>query len=84
MNDVETRLRTFLSSHFLIDFGEGVDRTTNLFAAGFIDSYGLAELVAFLEREFGIEIAQDDLMGAALMSVGAIVETVANRQAAVR
>jgi D-alanine--poly(phosphoribitol) ligase subunit 2 len=63
-----------LSERFLIDFGQDFDGKTNLFKAGFIDSYGLVELVSFVEDEFKIKVESKHLESDAFVTFDNIVD----------
>lgn len=60
---LKAQIRDFIVENFL--FGEGGDALTDdqsLVEAGLIDSLGVAELVAFIETEFGIQPADEELV----------------------
>ena len=53
----EARIVTFLESHFRVALaGRRVDPDTPLFSTGIVDSFGVLELIAFLEETFGVDI----------------------------
>lgn len=79
MSQTADRIRSFLEETFLIEFGTEADDTTDLFAAGYIDSYGYIELVSFLEAEHPIKITDDELASDALTSLAKIVQFVDGR-----
>lgn len=62
IDEITDRIRAFLGDHFMVDFGSGVDADTDLFAQGLVDSFGFIELVSFLEREFGCEFSDAEVM----------------------
>jgi acyl carrier protein len=74
MTDVSTKIRRFIEENFLFreDCAELSD-SESLLDAGLIDSTGVLELVAFLESEFLISMADADIVPANLDSIGAIV-----------
>jgi acyl carrier protein len=53
-----------------------------LLERGVVDSTGVVELVEFLQDEFGIEVADDDITEGNLGTIGAIARYVSTRQAA--
>ena len=60
---LKSEIRGFIVDNFL--FGEDRDTLTenqSLVEAGLIDSLGIAELVAFVETQFGIEPTDDELV----------------------
>ncbi len=72
-----TKIRTFITDNFLFreDHSE-LNDTESLLEAGLIDSTGVLELVAFLEQEFGIAVADAEIVPDNLDSVGAIARFV--------
>jgi acyl carrier protein len=66
---VRDRVRRFISDSFLID--EFADDDSFL-AAGIIDSLGVMQLVSFLESEFGIQVAEAELVPDNLDSVAKV------------
>ena len=44
---------------------------TDLFEAGVLDSFGMIEYIAAIEREFGIQVAQEDLIPQNLWTINA-------------
>lgn len=57
-----------------------LDENTALFSDGTVDSVGMIELIAFLEGEAGIEVAQADVTLENFDTVARIVEFVRARQ----
>lgn len=55
------------------------DVDTHLFDAGFLDSLGAVELVLFVEKEFGIEISQKDIVMYPMNTVREIADVVAQK-----
>jgi acyl carrier protein len=60
---VAPRIRDYLSKDFLFsDDGFQYDDDASFLELGIIDSFGVVELVAFVEEEFGISVADDELV----------------------
>ena len=83
MTPIEQKVRHFISENFL--FRE--DRTTigdseSLLDAGLIDSTGVLELVGFLEKDFGLTMADAEIVPENLDSIKSIVTFVKNKLAA--
>jgi acyl carrier protein len=79
--DNERKVRKFIEDNFLFredraDIGDG----ESLLDAGLIDSTGVLELVAFLEGEFGLRMADADIVPENLDSIRAIVRYVESKQ----
>lgn len=59
--DAASRIRDFIKQELLFE-NEGVSISNDtLLLEGILDSLGLMQLVAFLEEEFGIEVADEDV-----------------------
>lgn len=58
MSDIKTRVRTYLARFFP---GYELRDEDDIFRLGFVTSMFALQLVAFLEREFKIEIENEDL-----------------------
>lgn len=60
--EVKEQIKSFIEDNFIID-DDAVEFTyeDNIFAKGFVNSLFAMKLVSFLEREFEIEIDNDDL-----------------------
>jgi acyl carrier protein len=74
MSDVSIKVRRFVEENFLFREDRAVlSDGDSLLDAGLIDSTGVLELVAFLESEFLISMADADIVPANLDSIAAIV-----------
>jgi acyl carrier protein len=73
MTEVASKVRTFIEDNFLFrDDRAALADSESLLDAGLIDSTGILELVAFLEQEFGIVMADADIVPANLDSIRSI------------
>ena len=82
MNEVENKVRTFIEDNFLFrDDRAALSDSESLLDAGLIDSTGILELVAFLEQEFAISMADADIVPANLDSIKTIVAYVGRKLA---
>ncbi|GBE43731.1 MAG TPA: acyl carrier protein [Rhizobiales bacterium] len=71
--DVEASIRDFIVDNFLFrDDRDSLSDTESLLEGGLIDSTGVLELVAFLETEVGIEIADAEIVPENLDSIRSI------------
>lgn len=75
---IAERIRTFLADGLVLDPGAELDDETSLLQ-GRIDSVGLMELVTFVEDEFGVELAYEDIDEEHLGSIGRIAALVEER-----
>lgn len=80
---VRDKVHAYIVENFL--FGDAAplaNDTMSLLDGGIIDSVGVMELVAFLEQEFGVTVADDELVPDNLDSVANLVGFVGRKQAA--
>ena len=78
---IRERVRGFLEDNFLYmrpNFELGDD--DRLLERGVVDSMGVAEMVTFIEDEFGIETSDDDISEANLGSLSAISRFVCQKR----
>jgi len=81
---VRDRVRLFLEENFLYmrpNFVLGDD--DRLLERGVVDSMGVAEMVTFLEDEFGVATSDDDITEANLGSLNAIARYVSRKRSAI-
>jgi acyl carrier protein len=74
-------LRTYIVERYSIakddsDFNDDV----HLFDYGYVDSFGAVDLVSFVEKSFGIEISQSDLVAYPLDTITQIATFASLRQ----
>ncbi len=79
---VQQAVTKYLSGHFRVNFGDAVNEKTDLFQEGLIDSFGFIELVAFLEKTFGIKFEEKEFTTNSLNTVANIVATVQRKTSA--
>ena len=80
-SEIKSRVRVFVQENFLYampDFELGDD--DRLLERGVIDSMGVAEMIAFVETEFGISTSDDEVSEANYGSLTAIAGFVASKQ----
>ena len=86
MNDVAAEkilstLRAYVESTFLVKLdGNPLSASSNLFEAGVIDSYGVVEMVSFIEHELGVKLTDDELLSPDLSSVAGMTELVSKKK----
>jgi acyl carrier protein len=82
MSEVENKVRNFIEENFLFrDDRSTLADSDSLLDAGVIDSTGILELVAFLEMEFQLRMADADIVPANLDSIKAIAAYVESKVA---
>jgi acyl carrier protein len=79
-NEVGSKVRDFIKENFMYrDDRAELAETESLLEAGLIDSTGILELVAFIETEFSIQMADADIVPDNLDSVETIVRYVESK-----
>lgn len=80
MSVVEQKVRGFILENFMFSDDESaLGNEESLLEKGVIDSTGVMELVAFLEDEYKIQVADDELVPENLDSVQNIVAFVGGK-----
>lgn len=69
---VHETIRNFVVDNFLFGEDSGLKGDTSFLGEGIVDSTGILELVAFLESEFGIRVADDELVPDNLDSINRV------------
>ncbi len=83
MTTIDQTLRRYVETTFLVDLGAGkLSTATNLFEAGVVDSYGVVEMVQFIESEFGVKLTDEELLSPELSSVDGMAALVSRKLAA--
>jgi acyl carrier protein len=77
VNDVKTKLRTFIDQEVL--FGDGGVTDDQDLLGGVLDSLALLQFVEFIEGEFDIEVNDEDMVPDNFRSIDAIAGYVASR-----
>ena len=80
MNPVRERIRRFISETFFVD---DCSDSASFLRTGIIDSTGMMELVLFLEQEFGVTVADRELVPANLDSIERVAAYVERKRAPV-
>jgi acyl carrier protein len=82
MSLTERKIRQFIGDNFLFRADRtDVADTESLLGAGLIDSTGVLELVGFLETEFGLTLADAEIIPENLDSIRAILDFIAMKTA---
>lgn len=67
--DYMDAVRSFIVDTFLFGEGDQIKGETSFLESGIIDSTGILELVTFLEKTYGIQIQDDELVPENLDSI---------------
>ncbi len=81
LDDIRSTLTAHIMQHFQIEPDDDeFTADVHLFDYGYIDSFGAAELTAFVESTFGIEVTKKDLMLHKMNTINEIASFVAMKQ----
>jgi acyl carrier protein len=80
--ETRERVRQFILSNFYVSDPKALGDETSLLDRGIVDSTGVLEVIAFLEREFGIRVADEEMLPENLDSVGRLSAFIAAKAAA--
>jgi acyl carrier protein len=80
--DNTQRVREFVRSNFLVSDDVALTDDASLLDLGIVDSTGVLEIIAFLERTFGLAVDDDEIVPENLDSIERIVAYVARKQPA--
>ncbi|GAA1384295.1 hypothetical protein GCM10009613_14970 [Pseudonocardia kongjuensis] len=77
VEQITAEIEQFVCESFAIRADDpGFHRDVDVFEAGYVDSVGLVEILAFVDSRFAVEIAEDDLLSeefSTLSGMGRIV-----------
>jgi acyl carrier protein len=78
---VRDRIRAFIAGSFYVAADGALSDGASLLEAGVIDSTGVLEVIGFLEKEFGITVADDEVVPENLDSIERIANFVTRKNA---
>ncbi len=80
MEQIERKVRQFIFENFLFGAGdEALGNDSSFLETGIIDSTGILEIVSYLEEEFDVSVADDEIVPENLDSVTKIARYVARK-----
>jgi acyl carrier protein len=80
-NAIQQRIYAFLLEKFPLARRQGLKQSDALLESGILDSLGILDLVTFIEAEFSITVADDELVPDNFQTVAHIVTFVESRTA---
>jgi acyl carrier protein len=78
---VKRRLREFVTKNFYLADPGSFDDASSFLDRGVIDSTGVLELVAFVEGEYGVTVADEEIVPANFDTVNALAGFVVRKRA---
>lgn len=80
----DQRLKQFIVENFYVSNPAELEADTSLIAGGWVDSTGMLEIVGFLEEQFSIKVAEEELVPDNFETIGRIAAYLARKQVATR
>lgn len=62
MSDLKAQIRTFIETNFLVQSMQAVNDDESLLDLQIVDSTGFLELIHFVESDFGITVAEPEMI----------------------
>ena len=81
MKDISSTIRNYIAGHLLHDSDADLGNDRRLLEDGIVDSFGLQQLLTFLEQEFGVIVDDEHLHPDHFDSVDAITVLVSELSA---
>lgn len=79
--EIEMKLTQFIRKQYMIPEDDGnFTAGTQLFDAGYIDSFGMNDLIAYIERDFGVKIEDKDISQGALDSISNMAAAIVKKK----
>lgn len=80
MSDIKHAVHAFILDNFLFGQGNGLQDDTSFLKKGILDSTGVLELVAFIEKTFAISVRDTEMLPENLDSFNAIERFVTKKR----
>ena len=68
-HDIALKVRGFVTSNFYVADAASLSDDASLLDRGIVDSTGVLEVIGFLEDEFGVKVADDEMVPENLDSI---------------
>jgi acyl carrier protein len=78
--DTSQQIMKFITSNFYVADPATLTDETSLLDSGTVDSTGILEIISFLEQEFGIQIADEEMIPDNLDSVSKITRFIGKKK----
>ena len=80
MSDIKQDVRTFIVETFLFGQDSNLTNETSFLEQGIVDSTGVLELVAHLEKTYDLKVKDEELIPDNLDSINAIADFLAKKR----
>ena len=74
MSDLQQKMRAYIVQNVLFGQADGLGDNDSFIESGLIDSTGVLELVSYLEEEYSITVAEEEITPENLDSIAKLVE----------
>jgi acyl carrier protein len=78
---IESKIRAYIGENFLFGDAAQIGVDDSFLDKGIIDSTGILEIVMFLEEQFGIKVADSEMLPENLDSIGNIARFIEKKGA---
>jgi len=79
ITEIHAAVRRFIVENFLLGDDADLTNSQSLLQTGVIDSTGVLELVMFIEQEYGIAVADDEMLPENLDSIANISDFIGRK-----
>ena len=79
MDAVKQKIKEFVVDNFLFGDGGQLQDQTSFLDEGIIDSMGILELIDFIDKEFNVAVADEELLPENLDSINNIVSFIGGK-----
>lgn len=76
---IELKIRAYIAENFLFGEADQLGVADSFLDKGIIDSTGILEIVMFLEEQFGIKVADSEMLPENLDSIANIVSFITKK-----
>jgi len=70
--DTKSKIREFIEENFLFGSDEAVEDDTSLLEQGLVDSTSILEIVGFIEEQWSVSVADEELIPENFDSIAAL------------
>ncbi|WP_335934941.1 phosphopantetheine-binding protein [Streptomyces sp. PTD5-9] len=77
--DRAERIKKLVEDQFLVEFDDVLTAASDLFKAGVMDSFGYVQLLSALEKDFSLDMTDEDFIANVFTSLEAIDAFVAKK-----
>lgn len=77
---MEEKILSYIHEQLLdVDMDEDLDSETDLLGSGILDSLGMVQLIAFVEKEFDVNVEPEDMVIENFMDINCICNYISSK-----